>query len=252
MPRRDREWAARFRTLQPDWELVLWTDNAGQQQGVPHQDIREFNPKHIINADCVCAAEEMAPRSSLPAIISDLFRLEILAQYGGVYVDTDYYPVTEWDHVVSDCTLFASEEFGYDQQLNRCVGNFIIGSVPGHPALWHAIRECRQRIDAKLSAGNSVIYPVDDTGPNVIRDVFGKYADATIFPFKMFSPWNGYFAPPVQIEDIRWHPAVIGAHMFLTRWSVRTTKPYRRGDEATLPTWMSNKPYGDKTPWVTR
>lgn len=251
LPTPDLYWMERFTKTQPGWQIILHTDNASNQKHVTFADVREFNPKDLINADVVCAAEEKAPRRSLPAIISDVARVEFLVRWGGVYVDTDYYPIDSWDGVISEATLFASEEFGFDPITHNVIGNFILGSVPGHPALWNVLRESRYRMNNKL-ASLKEIYAVDETGPSVIRDVFSKYADATIFPFKIFSPWSGKFAPPVQMEDVKWHPSAVGAHVYMTRWTDRPVLNVTKGSTPTLPAWRDGSFYGDKSPWVKK
>jgi mannosyltransferase OCH1-like enzyme len=76
----------RYKDLHPGWKIKLWTDN----------NLPKLKYQKIYNAIPVYATK------------ADLLRLEILARYGGVYVDADSYPLKPLDELIKDLDLFVT------------------------------------------------------------------------------------------------------------------------------------------------
>ena len=70
LPKKYAYWSKTWRELNPDWEYKLWTEN-------------EIKKISLINHDLFI-------KSSNIGFKSDLLRYEILKQFGGLYVDTDF------------------------------------------------------------------------------------------------------------------------------------------------------------------
>ena len=109
--------------LHPNWRYTIWTDDLVR---------REF-PQLI---DLLIAA-------SVPAEISDILRMNILARYGGIYMDTDFLCVRSFEPLLKQqyCTAFAgSAVANEDNVFNLHVSNGLIGAVAGHFLLRHAAK----------------------------------------------------------------------------------------------------------------
>lgn len=106
------EWAR----LHPDWTMWLWTDE-------------NVNVDTLVNREDYLLADRPRPGHPVGESLakrSDLLRLEILLQHGGVYVDMDMEPLQNFD-VFCDNGFFA----GYEDGHHLC--NAVMGAEAGHP-----------------------------------------------------------------------------------------------------------------------
>lgn len=110
-------------TRHPQWEYRLWTD----------VEIKafEFSTRDLFDST-TCYGQR-----------SDILRAEILARYGGVYVDLDYFCHQSIDELVEGYDFFASlrhvmaAHLGWREVWHEpvVVCNSIIGAKAGHPIL---------------------------------------------------------------------------------------------------------------------
>jgi mannosyltransferase OCH1-like enzyme len=142
-----------WRTHHPAWELRLWTEET-------------------LPDDLRCAA--VAERLRHPAERADLFRLECLWRWGGVYVDTDFECLRPLDPLLEGLDFFV----GYIGPGK--VNNALIGAVPGHPIVERALAEARPRTFHG--------YDKDAAGPFLLNRVVAEFPEATIFPAAYFYP----------------------------------------------------------------
>jgi len=70
LPRQETKWRETWPQHNPDWEMILWDDEKISTLHVSHPDILE--------------------RCKNYSEMSDILRFEILYQYGGLYIDTDF------------------------------------------------------------------------------------------------------------------------------------------------------------------
>jgi inositol phosphorylceramide mannosyltransferase catalytic subunit len=112
--RYQRSWCDRH----PGWELRFWTE-----QNLPAPFRRS----------------EAAERLRSPAERANILRLEVLWQFGGVYVDTDFECLRSIEPLIEDASFFISLA-----KPGR-VNNALMGSVAGHPILDEALDRIRPR-----------------------------------------------------------------------------------------------------------
>jgi mannosyltransferase OCH1-like enzyme len=140
IPDHFQKWADGWLKLNPGWEMQWWTD-----QHLPRIDNqKEFE-----------SAEKMAAKS-------DILRYEILAQHGGVYIDSDFEPLKPIDAILENVSSFQADE------LDDRPCNAIIGCVAGDPfytAVVAAIPESIQR-------GGDI---VATTGPGLLKKVIADF-----------------------------------------------------------------------------
>lgn len=96
-----------FMVLHPDWEFLTWNDSS--------------KLGWMRNQEAFASVTTHAGRS-------DILRYEILAKYGGIYVDTDVEPLRSFEELVYDDRAFA----GWENQTLLCPT--VLGAPPGHPA----------------------------------------------------------------------------------------------------------------------
>lgn len=121
-----RGWVA----AHPDWEVYLWTDRKRLPpvKGVKVRDVSDFSFKKL---------KDLYEQSDNWGERSDLFRLEVLSQMGGLYVDHDMVCLKPYDNLHSAYDFFACvgtphpRVSGYS--ITACNGHF--GAKPKHPII---------------------------------------------------------------------------------------------------------------------
>ncbi len=187
-----------WRKQHPDWEYRLWSD----------QDIGSFP---LVTKELIHKATNLGQKS-------DIFRLEILNRFGGLYVDTDFICLKP-----HDCFHYANDF--YAGMENGVIGNALIGSSPKHPIL----SRCLQQL-SKLRNFN--LHTVQrTTGPSFITHMISDYIvhaqDRTvIYPCAYFYPLHCNLRDQIwdhdnNIKAIRPYlkPETHSAHLWAGSWN---------------------------------
>lgn len=114
-----------WKKLHPDWEYKLWRD----------EDIKDWD----------FGSKDLYEKASSYQERADVLRYEILNKYGGIYVDTDYEALQNFDELASKYDFFASIEPVFDNYI--AVTSAIIGSKPHNKILTDTIRDVREHWD---------------------------------------------------------------------------------------------------------
>lgn len=192
------------------WEYKLWTDD----------DVKLIQ---LHNKDLYDISENYGEKT-------DILRLEILQQFGGVYVDVDYecYRPEFFNdlHRGYDFYIgFEPPEHGFINRFNMFkVCNAIIGSAPQHPLLKEMIDNLKANYLAYRNHGGAVLR----TGPSYLTRIVCSYEqnrstlDRNIYlPCSILYPFNQmetkcYFASPNPSELI--YPETAGIHYWCGSW----------------------------------
>lgn len=143
-----------WRRHHPQWTFHFWTE--------------ETLPSNLLR-------NEAYDQSRIPAERSDMIRIELLWEYGGVYVDTDMECMRPIDPLLDEV-----EAFAVYLKPGR-VTNTVLGSKPGHPLFARARREMRpQTIGARFDKAAS--------GPYFLDALFKRHHNVAIFPPELFFP----------------------------------------------------------------
>ena len=110
LPEEYRRFTESWKRLNPEWQVWLWTD----------RDAEVFPMKR----------RDMFEASGNNGQKSDIFRFEILREYGGVYVDTDFECLKPFDDLTY-LDFFTSS--GYTAKVELYIG--LIACVPQHPII---------------------------------------------------------------------------------------------------------------------
>lgn len=119
LPNKYKENVEGYRGLNPFWKIVIW-DNS--------------NLPKIKN-------EQIYKKMTTWAAKADILRLEILAQYGGLYTDIDSKCWRPLDGLVDELTCFGM--CGNDGE----VANGTLGCTKGHPAFKKLVEELENHIN---------------------------------------------------------------------------------------------------------
>ena len=106
MPAEFLRWQQTWTSLNPGWELKLWTEDNLLPTQWPDLILKAHGYAHI----------------------SDIYRYEILLREGGIYMDTDFECLRPIEPLLSDCEAFVVLKNCYPAIINSAIS----GGVPGH------------------------------------------------------------------------------------------------------------------------
>lgn len=188
----------------PGWEMRLWT---------------EANLPRLRNQVLFDRAPDLFDSAQVPRFRSDVARLEILHQYGGLYVDTDFVACRSIEPLIAGLDLFAAEE------KPGLIANGLMGSVPGHPFLDAMIAGLPTSVRQRPSA-----LPWRVSGPEYLTHTSRRrQGELALLPRHLIYPYHHTQldrtgSPPPIADDVVCH------HVWASiRRSVSVILPYRDG-----------------------
>lgn len=198
-PQKYLAWQKSWQEKHPDWEYRLWTD--ADAKVFPFINRKRFD-------EAVNVGEK-----------ADIFRYEILNQFGGLYVDTDFACVQPFDIFHHTCDFYTGLEAALEENSVVALANGLIGAAPGHPI----IKSCIEHI-SKLSSGKDPGSVLKISGPGCLKRAFikccqkGNYRNVA-FPYTYFYPIPAqHFAKGTKPSD--WiQPETYGVHYWETSWA---------------------------------
>lgn len=219
-PEKDKEWLQSWRDRHPSWGCTIWAEHP-ENVTAPGFDVQPLPA--LVNRWAFDAIEEwVGPRAKYSAQ-SDIVRAEVVARFGGVYLDTDVLCLRSIDTLLGGVRLFISEEWGADNCGNN--GSFMFGATKNHPAAWELIRWLPGRLKAereKMRKTKRLLNPVDCPGPHYINEHLKKHSDCVVFPQRLFNPLSA-FCDPSKVQ--RWPEESYGNHMYDGKWYDRVKDP---------------------------
>ena len=127
--------------------------------------VKEWNDDNIdfplINQDLFDKTENYGSKS-------DIFRIEALNRYGGIYMDYDFIQLKKYDSLL-DLNFFASG--GNHPE----VWNGLIGTIPAHPICIEYIDGLKNNSPV-LRTHNQINETMEKTGPYYFTKVFHKFS----------------------------------------------------------------------------
>jgi len=212
LPERFKAWSSTWKSKNPSWSHRLWGD-----ADVPNLNMRR--------KEAFDTATNLGEKS-------DIMRLEILEQFGGLYVDTDFECLRALEPIHTRHDFYAAlSNVGLFE-----VSNGIIAAVPGHPIITAALDNVASPIaleeGAKAAHGAWPGMPIiTRTGPGaftlaVMQHVLaakqdGKHTRAVIYPVGVFFPTpNNLPTPPSRllIRDRFLRPETFAIHHWAASW----------------------------------
>jgi len=164
--------------LHPTWEYKLWT---------------EKNLPPLINQKLYDSQERLFYKA-------DVLRYEILAHYGGIYLDTDFLIYRSIEPLLRNTDHFLAYE------ATDWVCNSIMGFVPNHWFAWKLVAQASIR-----ARHYNDRWGVDRFGPGLITECAKECQNLLIFPTGIFYPLKTSEAKERQFDEI---PSAYGAHLW--------------------------------------
>jgi hypothetical protein len=182
-----------IRTCISSWKNIL-----------PDYEVIEWNEGNIL-LDCDFA--QKASGTKKWAFLSDYIRLKVLAEFGGVYLDTDMLFIKELGDLLYNRCFIGRQENGQ-------IAAGIIGCMPGHPFIIDCVEKYQSMPFDEQRLMNMAI-------PKIITeqyDLFEKKADINILDYEFFYPY--LFEDSLDgvnyNESIK--PETIAVHLWNASW----------------------------------
>lgn len=182
-------WWERWGELHPDWDLRTYRDP--------------------IDASLFPVSSPLWERCQNGAQKAGLIRLEALATWGGVYVDSDVEPFRPLD------SLLGVEAFaGWEDETT--VPDAVLGARRDHPVFWEMLREACKLVKAGRDAWAS--------GPGVTtRRLPGRH-DVLLLPPGAFYPYSYLQKSQRELTTAEANPWAFGVHHWHHSWGTDEQK----------------------------
>jgi hypothetical protein len=181
MPEEFQHYGETWERHHPEWEMRLWTDSNLPELRFPEAFER-----------CRNHGER-----------SDVLRSELLARFGGLYVDTDVECKRPIEPLIDDLPAFCAWV-----RPGR-IGSAVLGAEPGHPAIEKLLTEMQSRV----GQGNQIEATV-----GLLTDVLSAAPDVTVFESDTFYPYHPRHNPADPNSDFEGAYAV---HHWGLTWKTR-------------------------------
>jgi hypothetical protein len=190
-----------WRTKHPGWSMVTWTSS----------NLVEF-VRLLPNRDLLLRAESFAE-------LSDVARVDILREFGGLYVDTDFECLRSFENTIHEAL------FVYGEEEDGVVCPSLFASTPSHPILRLLSQELRG-----WHAAHAGYLPNIRSGPHFWSKVISSVASAgaceslgclKLTP-NMVYPYSWRDLPPHSSKALdltkEWGPDVLAVHHWSQSW----------------------------------
>ena len=163
LPEEFRQYGETWKAHHPHWEHRLWTED-----NLPQVERGEIND-----------------RFRMPTERSDLLRYELLLQFGGLYVDTDFECLRPIDELLEGVEFMVGEE---KKPGSGRVNTALMASAPGHPVAARLVRESQPVRYERTPSAAEARYDYSATGPLFLGRVLEDEPDVTRYPPRYFYP----------------------------------------------------------------
>jgi hypothetical protein len=180
LPEEFEHYGETWKQHHPEWEMRLWTDSNLPALRFPEAFER-----------CRNHGER-----------SDVLRSELLARFGGLYVDTDVECRRPIEPLIGDASAFCAWV-----RPGR-IGSAVLGAVPGHPAIDRLLTEMQSRV----GEGNQIEATV-----GLLTDVLSEAPDVEVFDSETFYPYHPRHNP----ANGREFPDAYAVHHWGLTWKTR-------------------------------
>ncbi len=165
VPERYKVWIESWKKFHPQWQYKLWTD----------EDVKHLT---LFNRELYDKLTNYGPKA-------DILRFEILYQFGGLYVDTDFECFKAHDVFHHRYSFYAGIEDGGA----IAIGPALMASTAGHPLMEQLVKN----IKLEVKDQNQIRAVIAGTSSGYLTRAFGASFDSNdptviVFPHSYFFP----------------------------------------------------------------
>lgn len=205
VPTKWKGYVKKVRSLNPDWEYRLWTDEGNEDF------VKEYFPDFL-------ETFMNFPKNIMRA---DVIRYLLMYKYGGVYLDLDYEFLEPFNFGEHEVILPLERSIAYGDDRNQ-LGNCVFASVAGHQFWKDAIESLKQN-PPQISEYTEV---VEATEPMFLNRIYNENSYEGIH-----TPERMIYHPPSPnrekaAEAIRNNGISVGIHHPWGSWKERFSLAY--------------------------
>lgn len=186
------------------YSIYIWTNDA---PSIP-EHVR--NEVEIVHIDLPTHVEDV--KIAYPQYIADVMRLQILRDYGGIYMDTDIL-------LQKPLTKFLSEEMlvmSWEGADRRSISNALMISPPNHLFIEEWLRRIPQAIQSNTWAYGGVVLPAKMASNPYLNENLTIMPHTFCCPLDLAQPW--LFDPKLKSEAKEKVKDADAIHVFETYW----------------------------------
>lgn len=184
LPKTFRLLLDRFRALHPGWHVKVWSDRTLP----PLLNHREYQ-----------GIAQLAWKA-------DVVRYDLVAQFGGVWMDLDIVWMKCLDDLLDGCEAFGGREAHHPHWVN----NAIFGARRGHPWAWALVSDLHESYESKKHRHRNPL--PSQVGVPYFNEVLKRFKSrVTVFPSGIFHPHQYEM---LANADLTKHPTCWGLHFY--------------------------------------
>lgn len=187
----------------PEWEYILWDDDKIEKT--------DFKVKkyfhHFENYTFKC----------------DMLRFEVLYRYGGIYADTDFECIRNFEHLLDNLDFLAAKD-----KEDLVIHNAIMGCIPNHEFIKKICSDIPGRVENVLEKNSGAHTAF---GPGFMVSEFIKYKPKIkVFPSDLFYPY--YYTDTAKYQNLdmdfkKIFPKAYAIHHWAASWRGKDNKQFR-------------------------
>lgn len=161
MPPQMIRWGDSWTRFHPSWTMRLWTEDNLPPSRYPDAIKNSVNVSQQAN----------------------IYRYEIMLQYGGIYVDTDFECLKNLEPLIQDLDFFTAYQITspkYQVHREHMISNALFGCTPGHPILQELVDDIPK---TDVTIGFAL-------GPPFLTTHINNHPEATVFDKSLFYPYD--------------------------------------------------------------
>lgn len=164
------EYVQAWRDLHPDWEVIVWNDESVLSELLHGQP--ELTDLYLNN-------EIYSPKSNKYQYRTNIARVLMLHQFGGLWADADLKPLKNVEPLLDAEIVVAREDKHY------CNNGFLYAATPGTEFFSEYLRVMPERIKRNPSLRSN-----RQCGPHLVTDLVAKHPEVKILPKELIYPYS--------------------------------------------------------------
>lgn len=186
--------------IYPDHEIKIWTNAPTRVPMLPVTKEKCDLPTHIGGAEIVW-----------PQYVSDVFRLDILYEYGGIYMDTDIINLRPFTPIDEKVLTFC-----WETAFCESVCNAFMASPPGNEFIKAWLDRMPAAMKSMTWAHGGVVVPYEMTSDPAFDPYYTALSHRFFCPLDLSKNWM--FDPALKEDAKDWIGNSYAIHVFETYW----------------------------------
>lgn len=189
----------------PDYKIIVWTNAPTRVPMLPVEKRRCELPTRIGEAEITC-----------PQYVSDVMRLQILSDWGGIYMDTDIISMMDFNSHVKAAGEHDRLFMSWEDASMTSVCNALMISPQGNKFLSAWLHKMPEALQSSVWAKGGVLLPAELAKEESLKDTRAILHHSLACPLDLSKNWM--FDPALKQEAKERVGAANAIHVFETYW----------------------------------